>query len=98
MGTAWRLSILGFALACAALAGIGWTSYRRLVELREASEQVDHTLLVAGATQTILSLVTDAETGNRGSSSRATDPTWSRTGRRSRSSRRTWSGCAGWHR
>ncbi|HEV8676539.1 MAG TPA: CHASE3 domain-containing protein [Methylomirabilota bacterium] len=64
--TVWRLSVLAFALACALLAALGWMSYRRLAELREAARSVEHTLTVRSAADVLLSLIKDAETGQRG--------------------------------
>src|SRR5437867_5666476 len=61
-----RLSLLGFALSCAILALIGGSSYHRLAELRDASRAVEHTHEVRTELERILSLLTDAETGQRG--------------------------------
>jgi len=60
------LSVLGFALSCAILAIVGATSYQRLAELRGASRAVEHTHEVRTALERILSLLTDAETAQRG--------------------------------
>jgi signal transduction histidine kinase len=60
------LSVLGFALSCAILAFVGATSYQRLAELRDASRSVEHTHEVRSELERILSLLTDAETGQRG--------------------------------
>jgi hypothetical protein len=48
------------------VAVIGWVSYRRLVELHEAASLVEHTLRVGNTAAVLLSLLTDAETGQRG--------------------------------
>jgi hypothetical protein len=48
------------------LAALGWMSYRRLVELREAARSVEQTLRVRSAADVLLSLIKDAETGQRG--------------------------------
>jgi PAS domain S-box-containing protein len=61
-----RLSVLGFALSCAILALIGGSSYHRLAELRDATRAVEHTHEVRTELERILSLLTDAETGQRG--------------------------------
>lgn len=42
--TAWRLSVLGFALACAVLAAVGWISNRRVGDLRDAARLVAQTV------------------------------------------------------
>jgi signal transduction histidine kinase len=60
------LSVLGFALSCAILAFVGATSYHRLAELRDASRAVEHTHEVRTELERILSLLSDAETGQRG--------------------------------
>ena len=64
--TARRLSVLGFTLASVALVIVGWTSYGRLADLRQASRRVDHTLRVRTELGTVLSLLTDAESSQRG--------------------------------
>src|SRR5262245_11617648 len=64
--TAGRLGIAAFGLACAVLLLIGWTSLRRMADLREASASVDRTLMVREAAETFLSLLKDAETAQRG--------------------------------
>ena len=61
-----RLSVLGFVLSCAILALIGGSSYQRLAELRDASRAVEHTHEVRTELERVLSLLTDAETGQRG--------------------------------
>jgi PAS domain S-box-containing protein len=63
---AWRLSVLGFTLACVVLALIGWSSYRRFVELREATRLVDRSQDVRKELEIALLLLIDAETGQRG--------------------------------
>jgi len=64
--TAWRLGILGFALSCVALIVVGAASARQFADLRAASGWVDHTQEVRNALESLLSLLTDAETGQRG--------------------------------
>jgi PAS domain S-box-containing protein len=61
-----RLSVLGFALSCAILALIGGSSYHRLAQLREASRAVEHTHEVRSELERVLSLLSDAEAGQRG--------------------------------
>jgi PAS domain S-box-containing protein len=61
-----RLSVVGFALAAVLLVVAGGAAYHRLVELREANREVEHTLAVQTNLARVLSLVTDAETGQRG--------------------------------
>jgi CHASE3 domain sensor protein len=61
-----RLSVVGFALSCAILAVIGASSYHRLGELRTASRAVERTHEVRTELERIRSLLTDAETGQRG--------------------------------
>ena len=64
--TARRLGIGAFGLGCLILILIGWISARRMVELREANESVDRALMLRQETEVFLSLVKDAETGQRG--------------------------------
>lgn len=61
-----RLSVLGFVLSCAILAFIGGSSYHRLAEVREASLAVGHTHEIRLELDRVLSLLSDAETGQRG--------------------------------
>src|SRR5215468_6752969 len=61
-----RLSVLGFILACGILAVIGASTYHRLAQLRDASRAVEHTHEVRTELERIQSLLTDAETGQRG--------------------------------
>jgi PAS domain S-box-containing protein len=63
---AWRLSVVGFTLACLVLALVGWTSYRRFAELRDADRLVDHAYEVRKRLDGVLALITDAEAGQRG--------------------------------
>jgi CHASE3 domain sensor protein len=65
--TGWHLSILGFALACVLLAGVGWVDYRALTDLRDASRRVEHTLTVETEVADVLSLLTNAEVAQEGS-------------------------------
>ncbi len=64
--TAWRASLVAFALGIALLAAGAWTAYTRLTELRDANAAVEHTLLVRAEAGGVLSLLKDAETGQRG--------------------------------
>jgi len=61
-----RLSVIGFALAAILLVVAGAATYGRLAELREANRWVEHTLTVETSLAQALSLITDAETGQRG--------------------------------
>lgn len=61
-----RLSVLGFVFACVILAVIGASTYHRLALLRDASRAVEHTHKVRTELERIPSLLTDAETGQRG--------------------------------
>jgi signal transduction histidine kinase len=61
-----HLSVLGFALSCVILTFVGATSYHRLAELRDATRAVEHTHEVRIELERILSLLTDAEAGQRG--------------------------------
>jgi len=45
---------------------IGWISFQRMAHLRQASQSVDRALIVREATELLLSLLKDAETGQRG--------------------------------
>jgi PAS domain S-box-containing protein len=65
-GRAWQLSVVGFALACAVIAGLAWLSLDRMNRLQEETRRVRHTLAVRDQTESVLSLVKDAETGQRG--------------------------------
>jgi CHASE3 domain sensor protein len=57
---------MGFALSAALFIGIGIFAVRRLVELGAANAAVEHTLLVRAEAEGLMSLLTDAETGQRG--------------------------------
>src|SRR5262252_9513318 len=61
-----RLSIIGFVLAGLLLVVVAALAYQRLQELKSASRQVEHTLSVETELARTLSLVTDAESGQRG--------------------------------
>lgn len=61
-----RASIVGFAIAASLLAGVGLINFRAISDLREASRWVQHTLLVRADADKALSLLKDAETGQRG--------------------------------
>ena len=56
----------GFVLALAALVVIGWVSYRSTTGLIDAADQVTHTHKVLENLEQLLSLLKDAETGQRG--------------------------------
>jgi signal transduction histidine kinase len=60
------LSVLSFALSCVILVFVGATSYNRLAELRDATRAVEHTHEVRIELERLLSLLTDAEAGQRG--------------------------------
>ena len=64
--TAWRLSLVGFALAAAVLVGIGWAALSRIAALSDADAAVVHTMQVRASAAGLLSLLKDAETGQRG--------------------------------
>jgi PAS domain S-box-containing protein len=64
--TAWRISVVGFAVAAALLVFVVWATFERLSALREATALVQHTLLVRGEAEAVASLLKDAETGQRG--------------------------------
>ena len=66
MWTARRLSLAAFGAACVLLILVGWVSVRQAVSLREANRAVERTLVVREELEVILSLVKDAETGQRG--------------------------------
>ena len=61
-----RLSVIGFALAAVLLVIAGGAAWNRLAELRQASRSVEHTLMVQTNLAQVLSLLSDAETGQRG--------------------------------
>jgi len=61
-----RLGLLGFVLAGVLLVAVGAVAYRQMVRLEEARELATHTLLVREEIEILLSLVKDAETGQRG--------------------------------
>ena len=61
-----RLGLLGFALAGVLLVAVGAVAYRQMLRLEEARELATHTLLVREEIEILLSLVKDAETGQRG--------------------------------
>src|SRR5215510_5000965 len=63
---AWRLRVIGFAVAAILLADVGWMTFRRLADSREATARVQHTLLVRAETDGILLLLQNVETGARG--------------------------------
>jgi CHASE3 domain sensor protein len=61
-----QLGLLGFLLAGVLLIAVGAVSYRQMLRLDEARELATHTLLVREEIEILLSLVKDAETGQRG--------------------------------
>ena len=61
-----RLGLLGFALAGVLLVAVGAVAYRQMLRLEGARERATHTLLVREEIEILLSLVKDAETGQRG--------------------------------
>ncbi len=63
---AWQASVVGFALSCVVIAGLAWVSLSRMARLQEETGRVRHTLAVREETQSVLSLLKDAETGQRG--------------------------------
>src|SRR6266550_1391585 len=63
--TARRLGVGAFGLACVVLV-FGSISVRRMADLREATQSLDRTLMLREETEVFLSLVKDAETGQRG--------------------------------
>src|SRR6266508_2447377 len=63
---AWRLGMLGFAFASLSLGLVAWVSYHRLFGLQDATRWVEHTLVVRNELEITLSLLKDAETGQRG--------------------------------
>jgi PAS domain S-box-containing protein len=66
MWTARRLSVAAFGAACVLLILVGWVSVRQAVNLREANRAVERTLTVREELEVSLSLLKDAETGQRG--------------------------------
>ncbi|MCU0546358.1 MAG: CHASE3 domain-containing protein [Oscillatoriaceae cyanobacterium Prado104] len=62
----YRQIVAGFGLAAAILAAVGWVSYRSLTEQIETSQQSIHSKNVSEKLETILSLISDAEAGQRG--------------------------------
>ncbi len=61
-----RKTTAGFGVALAALVGIGAFSFLSLSRLKNTSNQVEHTYKVINKLGTLLSQLTDAETGQRG--------------------------------
>ena len=64
--TARRASLIGFAVSAALFVGIGILAVNRLVDLGAANAAVEHTLLVRAEAEALISLLKDAETGQRG--------------------------------
>lgn len=65
---------VGFALSIALLIGIGAVAYRSLVMLVDTSHSVTHTYAVLESQERLLSLMKDAETGQRGYVITGSDP------------------------
>ena len=63
---AWHASVVGFAVACAVVAGLAWLSFDRMNRLQEETTRARHSLAVREQTEDVLSLMKDAETGQRG--------------------------------
>src|SRR3989442_15468810 len=63
--TARRLGVGAFGLACVVLV-VGSISVQRMADLGEAAQSVDRTLVLREETEVFLSLLKDAETGQRG--------------------------------
>jgi PAS domain S-box-containing protein len=63
---AWHASVVGFAVACAVVAGLAWLSFDRMNRLQEETRRVRHSLAVREQVEDVLSLMKDAETGQRG--------------------------------
>src|SRR2546429_9796919 len=63
--TARRLGVGAFGLACVVLV-FGSISVQRMADLGEAIQSVDRTLMLREETEAFLSLLKDAETGQRG--------------------------------
>src|SRR5258705_2147512 len=63
--TAGRLGVGAFGLACVVLV-FGSISVQRMADLGEATRSLDRTLVLREETEVFLSLLKDAETGQRG--------------------------------
>ncbi|HEY1335291.1 MAG TPA: CHASE3 domain-containing protein [Myxococcaceae bacterium] len=63
---AWHASVVGFAVACAVIAGLAWLSLDRISRLQEETARARHSLAVREKIEDVLSLMKDAETGQRG--------------------------------
>ena len=61
-----RLSLLGFVLAGAILVAVGWLSYLQMLRLDQSRQLATQTLIVREEIEVLLSLLKDAETGQRG--------------------------------
>lgn len=60
------LSIVGFTLAGTLLGIVGWLCFRQLQKTRQANAEVVHTLVVRANITTLVELLDEAETGQRG--------------------------------
>jgi len=61
-----RASLIGFVLAAALFVVVSGIAVSRLIDLRAANNAVEHTLLVRAEAEALMSLLKDAETGQRG--------------------------------
>ncbi len=61
-----QASVVGFVLSCAVIAGLAWLSLDRMHRFQEETRRVRHTQAVREQTESFLSLLKDAETGQRG--------------------------------
>jgi PAS domain S-box-containing protein len=62
----WQASLVGFGLSCVVIVGLAWFSFDRMARLQAETQRVRHAQTVRAQAETILSLVRDAETGQRG--------------------------------
>jgi CHASE3 domain sensor protein len=61
-----RASLIGFALSAALFVAIGTFAVIRIIQLGAANAAVEHTLMVRAEGEGLMSLLIDAETGQRG--------------------------------
>ena len=64
--TARRASLAAFAVSAALFVGIGALAISRIISLGASNAAVEHTLLVRHEAEILMSLLKDAETGQRG--------------------------------
>ena len=69
---------LGFALALAMLLAVGVISYRSIAGFADASSRVSHTHAVIGELESVMTLVTDAESAVRGYIITGNESLWER--------------------